>query len=83
MPSIERRINLYLNHKLFGEPPLQCSPVWSDESQIVTDEVVALINPMISPNRRDNFSFKIFSTEECGFSFERMSRLRLMNEKKD
>ena len=72
MPSLERRIILYLNYKLFNEPPLQCSPIWEGATQIVNEETVALINPMISPNTRDTASFKLFSSDEYGFDFDRI-----------
>ena len=77
MPSMERRINLYLNYKLFSEPPLQCSPTWIDKSEIVNLEMVALINPMISPNVRDVVSFKLFGSGDCGFNFDRLGTLQL------
>jgi hypothetical protein len=63
-----------MNYKLFAEPPLQCSPTWDEDSDIVTPDVVALLNPMISPNRRDVISFKLFSSTQYGFDFDRMGR---------
>ena len=85
LPSLERRINLYLNYKLFCEPPLQCSPEWdwannvNKDTGIVNHEIVALINAMISPNRRDTMAFKLFDAVICEFEYKRLCRFVIMS----
>lgn len=74
LPTVERRINLYINHKVFQEPAYHLLPEWPDTSEIVDEEAKCLLNPMISPSRRDNLSFRVFDTANCGFDFRRFGR---------
>lgn len=78
LPTVERRINLYINHKVFQEPAYHLLPKWPDSSEIVDDEVRCLLNPMISPSRRDDLSYRVFDTKTCGFDFNRLCRLILI-----
>lgn len=80
LPSLERRVNLYLDFKLFCEPPLHCSPQWESENRkvvqrgIANGEAVVLVNAMISPNRRDKIAFKLYDAEQCDFDFRRLCK---------
>ena len=72
--TIERRINLYLDHKLFEDLPLHTLPQWVGNSQIIDPDVKSLLNPMISPRSEFPLCYRVFGTESRVFDFEKMSK---------
>lgn len=74
-PSINTRMAMYLDHKLFSLPPLQYSPQWSDQTELAASHVVSLLNPLLSPIKRYHSVFSIYNSANSGFDFTRLGKI--------
>ena len=75
LPAIERRLQHYLNSTLFQGGPLHNLPIWTCDSAVVSDEGAALINCLIEPSGLFPLAFKVFSSQDLGFDFDRFCKL--------
>jgi hypothetical protein len=71
-PSVNTRIGMYLEHKLFSTPPLQYSPQWIDQTELAAPHIVSILNPLLTPIKRYHSVFAIYNSETSGLDFNRI-----------
>lgn len=80
MPNLEQKVNEWIGYTFLGEKLMHNFPYWLDNSQILSDEIVNMINNFFPYRLNASYAHLIYSTSESGFNFmDLAARLKIVN----